>query len=216
MLPRAMRYGAAIGRLPFVRMVALSGSLAAGNPAPGADYDYFIVTAPGRLWLCRALIILWLRGIYRRYGDTVCPNFLITSDHLELRAQNLYAAHELAQMLPLNGAAVYARLRRANPWAEVYLPNAAGPPPLAEQPGGGENPGGSVYERLLSLPPFDVLESWEQKRKIRRFTRQADGLEEVYFSANWCQGHFDGYAQRTLQAYAARLEQALRRLAGAA
>src|SRR5688572_11958238 len=48
---RAVFYGRMLGSLPFVRMVALTGSLAVMNLSKGADIDYMLVTEPGRLWI---------------------------------------------------------------------------------------------------------------------------------------------------------------------
>ena len=49
-------FGSLAAHLPYVRMVAVIGSLTMDNVrSPRDDIDLFIVTAPGRVWLGRAL-----------------------------------------------------------------------------------------------------------------------------------------------------------------
>jgi hypothetical protein len=212
MWTRALDYGQQISRLPFVRMVAVTGALAMDNVEPGADIDYLIVTASGRLWLCRALVILIVRLAARR-GDTVCPNFFLSERALLLKHRDFYTAHELAQMVPLAGLETYDRMRLANLWTHDFLPNAADAPdrdlptfrssrlPPAKQAG----------EWLLRSTPGGWLERWEMERKIRKFTRPSSGRSqpvntEIGFSPDWCKGHADGHARRTLASYQERLQ----------
>lgn len=206
--PKALRYGRAIAGIPYVRMVALTGALAVDNVASGADLDYLVITAPGRLWLCRAAVILLVRRA-ALVGDTVCPNYFLAESALEYSRRNLYAAHEIAQMVPLAGMAVYLRMIRLNPWVADYLPNAALPPRLPDGrlKSGGRSVGQVAAEALLDGALGAKLERWEMGRKLEKFSRREDSSFEVSFCADWCKGHFDGHERRTLSAYAERLRQ---------
>jgi len=214
MWPRAVQYGRLIAALPFVRMVAVTGALAMDNVDADADIDYLIVTEPGRLWLCRALVIALVRLAARR-GDVVCPNYFLSERALTLQERNPFTAHELAQMVPIAGMHIYYRMRRLNAWTAHFLPNADGPPRRREshsQEGNGFwRPLRTLAEAALRTPPGDRLERWEMTRKIHKFTRQhsaerpGNGHPEATFCADWCKGHFDNHGQRILAAFADRL-----------
>lgn len=202
--PRAVRYGRAIARLPFVRMVGITGELAMDSVDDGADIDYLIVTEPGRLWLCRALIIGIVR-LARHGGDIICPNYLLSERALVLQERNLYTAHEMTQMVPLSGLEIYARLRRLNDWTARFLPNAEGPPSLVTTDVPVHPVARALAEAPLRSPAGERLERWERERKIRRLSQVHGPGGEAAFSADWCKGHFDGHGHRTLAAYAERL-----------
>jgi len=210
MWKRAHRYARLIAHLPFVRLVAVTGTLAVGNVEPDDDIDLFIVTAPGRLWLCRALVIGVVR-LARLFGDELCPNYLVTERALEIRERNLFTARELAQMVPLFGSATYRRLRDANRWVLDYLPNAELPPPgtRLRDVGGWPARFKAFAERVLGGRLGDWLERWERTRKIDKLTRQAaaigDGTTAV-FTADCCKGHFEAYDQVILERFQERLE----------
>jgi hypothetical protein len=201
MWPRARRYGAMIARLPFVRMVAVTGALAVDNVRRGADIDFLVVTEPGRLWLCRALIIALVRAAALA-DDVVCPNYLLSTRALELQERSLYTAHELVQMVPLAGEPVYAAMRRLNGWADLFLPNAARPAPAPDRPPGALR---RTAEALLRSPAAGLVERGEMARKVRKFTALYGVGAEAAFCADWCKGHFGGHGQRTLDAFAERL-----------
>jgi hypothetical protein len=204
MWPRAVRYGWAIGRMPFVRMVAVTGALAVNNADPGADLDYMIVTEPDRLWLCRLLIVALVRAVARG-GDVICPNYVLSERALDLPEHNLFTAHEVLQMVPVVGLETYAHLRWLNAWTEQFLPNAhrqtvcLGIPPAYPQR---LRP---LAEAALRTPLGGWLERWEMRRKVPKFRQRGAGGGEAQFSTDWCKGHFGGYGQRTLDGFGDRL-----------
>jgi hypothetical protein len=207
---RAMRYGRFIGGFPFVRMVAVTGALAMDNVAD-ADIDYLIVTEPGRLWLCRALVVGLVRAAAAR-GATLCPNYFLSERALVLHERNLFTAHEVTQMVPLAGSSTYARFRELNRWTDDFLPNAVGAPRrmCIAEPGRRAR---AAAELTLRSPIGSALERWERARKMRKLGRRGDGHTEAAFGPDWCKGHFDDHGQVTLARYSARLDALERALA---
>jgi hypothetical protein len=212
--PKAMRYGDWIAKLPFVRMVAITGALSVNNVEPGHDIDYLIVTSPGRLWTCRAMIVLLVR-LASQYGDTVCPNFILSENAFLQSDQSLYTAHEIVQMIPLHGIEIYKRFRQSNCWTEIFLPNAKTfrtkeifqrnanadlrkPDQLKR-----------LSETLLNARYFKKLEEWEMARKVRKFSAQQGYSQEASFAMDYCKGHFHNHAFNTINALSIRLEQLL-------
>jgi cellulose synthase/poly-beta-1,6-N-acetylglucosamine synthase-like glycosyltransferase len=213
--PNALRYGLLISGLPFVRMVAVTGALAVNNVEENADVDYLVVTEPGRLWVSRALIILLVRKAAWN-GLTLCPNYLVTTLSMDFEDRNLYAAHELAQMIPVSGFNLYRQMRRINSWTDNYLPNAHTPPsrPYTDWISSCGLPG--VFTKLqgrlnwietgLRTPIGDWLEEWEMNRKVKKFNHKVGLLTEAAFCGVYCKGHFNNHGAETLTAYADRLK----------
>ncbi len=207
-LPRfrqAVRVGRLLGRLPFIRMVALTGSLALLNSDESADLDYMLVTRRGRVWMARGFALL-LNRLTALWGYTLCPNLIVSEEAIEWRQRDLYSAREICQMVPVAGWEVYNSLRCKNAWTESFLPNASGVPPLA----GAVSSTGQWTQSLLEWPLRgalgDRIEKWEMKRKVRRFKLQAGFGEETDFGPNMCQGNFDHHGLQTLQAFGERLD----------
>lgn len=203
-LPAALDYGRRIARLPFVRMVGLTGALAVMNVQQADDFDYLIVSEPGRVWTSRLFVVALVR-LAASMGETLCPNYFLSLDALELEDRSIFTARELAQMVLITGADVYDRLRNANAWADELLPNAAGPPGPAIGP---DRPRRAAHpaERLLAGRAGDRLERWEMARKVRKFNRKGGLTEETAFDDHRVQGHFNGYRARTLAEFRERLD----------
>jgi hypothetical protein len=204
----ARAYGRILAGLPFVRMVAVTGSLAMDNADAGGDIDYLVVTSAGRLWLCRAMTILVVRWAAQR-GERLCPNYLISQDNLESRPQNLYNAHELAHMVPLNNLELYQHMRAINLWTGWYLPNANSAPKHTQPEATTRwmQPIQRLGEACLSGRIGERLEAWEMERKIARLSQQTANPVEIDFCAGRCKGHFEGHAGRAMAEFARRGKQ---------
>jgi hypothetical protein len=203
--PAAKRYGARIARLPFVRLVGVTGALAMNNARPDDDIDLFILVQPGRLWLCR-LLVLGVVKLAARRGYVLCPNFLLSTDHLWLSERNLFTAHEVVQMVPLERNPWYGAFIGANGWVADFLPNAFAGETAEARPASTSRLAARLVTGFLSARFFDPIERWEMRRKMRRLRRRLENEGgSVAFSEDECRGHFAAHDTRILAAYRQRL-----------
>ena len=184
---RAHKYSKLLARFPFVRMIAVTGALAVDNIGEKPDIDLLVVTAPGRVWISRRLIVAIVR-LARILNDDLCPNYIISEDNLTLDQRDLFTAHELAQMVPLYGFGVYERMLAENDWAAKYLPAAFEEPRRTV----GEASHSWIrrrVERMLGLGLFDRWERWEMRRLQRKLRPKYGESAEVICSPDQCKGH---------------------------
>jgi hypothetical protein len=200
---RACWYGRLLGGLPFVRMVALTGSLAMSNSEQAGDYDYMLVAAQGRVWTARIFALL-LNKFANVFGETICPNLIVAETVLEWKIHNLYSAHEIVQMILIAGRSVYNDLRVVNNWVLEYLPNWE----IDRETNLNEQTSilKKLAEYILSGKLGDRFEAWEMNRKITKFSIQNGYGIETNFNADMCQGNFDHHGAWTMQQYQDRLE----------
>ncbi|MDH4053812.1 MAG: B12-binding domain-containing radical SAM protein [Gammaproteobacteria bacterium] len=170
---RAHRIGKILASLPFVRMVAVTGSLAVNNPGSDADIDIMLVTDGGRLWSVRLLAKILQFADTRLVTAHVCVNHLVSMRALELAQPGLFVAQEVAQMVPVFGLNTYAELRSRNKWVDDYLPNADGEPPGSCEVSPVAPRLRRFLEALLSSPLGSLLENWESGRKIRKYNESS-------------------------------------------
>ena len=122
-LQLAKKIGYFIACFPFVRGVFISGSLSKGYMDSRSDIDFFIVTAPNRLWLSRTLLILFKKIFLFNSKKFFCPNYFIDTNHLEIPDQNIFTAKELNYLIPVYNSSIYKQLLESNEWREAYMPN---------------------------------------------------------------------------------------------
>jgi hypothetical protein len=206
----ALRYAGWMARLPFVRMVALTGALAVRNAVEGDDIDYILVTRERRVWLARAFAIIVVR-LARRRGVLLCPNYVLSETALAQSRRDIFIAHEVTQMIPLYGRALYRDMRGANAWVMAQLPNAADAlyaPQDDVSVGTGWGRLKNALEAIFGGVLADKLEDWERERKLRRFAAQ---MRQPHNSAELddqhVKGHFNDHGHPSLRAYQARLQE---------
>ena len=127
---RVMKY---VSWLPFLRAIFISSSVATETAHAESDIDFFVVTAPGRIWLVRLAlnVILRLFGL-RIYGkkrkDRACLCFFVDTDHLDLSPwriapDDIHFIYWLHQMIPLyDPENKYEKFLMANQWTGQYVP----------------------------------------------------------------------------------------------
>ena len=140
LLDREQRVLRLVSRMPFVRMVALSGSLAHLNAERSADLDLFVITSPGRVWSVTLAVLLITRLLGWR--KRMCLNYVISERALSIEPADLFSANQIIHLRPITGRDVFARFVEANPFVRTWYPNfelehvpepqAPGPTPLFE------------------------------------------------------------------------------------
>jgi len=122
--------------IPLIRLIALTGSVAAKNTKTDDDIDLLIITKGNTLWLVRPLFLFLLscRFPRRHPGDSsfktanaFCPNLWLDTSALTIpkNRQNLYTAHEVLQIKPLlDRGQTYQEFITANNWTKHFLANA--------------------------------------------------------------------------------------------
>lgn len=202
--PRALHHARLLAALPFVRLVAVTGSLAVDAADEAADVDLFMVTEDGRLWLTRAMSMGVVRlAALRRLR--ICPNYLVAESALGIEDRSLFTAHELVQMVPVGPSPAYAELLDRNAWFRDFLPNSEPRPPLT---GDDLRPTRATWRRVAEAPLRtalgDRIDRWEMGRKVRRLSAEAASTETRY-DATCCKGHSEEHGRRSLAAFHARL-----------
>ncbi|HEX4912658.1 MAG TPA: hypothetical protein VFV51_01820 [Vicinamibacterales bacterium] len=195
-----------VGAMPFVRMVALSGSLAHLNAEQSADLDLFVITAPRHVWSVTVtlLVIARLCGWRKR----LCLNYVISESALQVEPADLFSANQIIHLRPLTGGALFSRFVAANTFVGRCYPNFT--PPVAD----GERASLSqrLLERLLSIgiaPALEraarVLYGWHLNRRSSRWQSR----DQVRLEPECLKLHTSSHRAAALERYEAAVAAAL-------
>ena len=143
-----------VGLLPFVRMVAISGSLAHFNLDGSGDLDLFVITRGRRVWTVTLAIVLLAKLL--RCRKTVCANYVVADTRLEVAQRDLFTANQIVHLKPIVGEDLLEAFVAANAFVTEYYPNYTAPPPLTPYGPGRLQPLKRIAEWLLAGPSLLV------------------------------------------------------------
>jgi hypothetical protein len=192
-------------RMPWVRMVALSGSLAHLNADGEADLDLFVITKPGRVWSVATTVLLFARllGWRRR----LCLNYVVSEKQLAVEPRDLFAANQIVHLRPLTGSDIYLRFLEANRFVYGYYPNfvprvghldevAATPP--------------SAFERLVDATIASLYETCCRRAYGWHLMRRAplwQSRDQVRLEAECLKLHTSSHRHRVMEQFARAMEE---------
>ncbi|MEZ0205393.1 radical SAM protein [Ideonella sp.] len=214
-MPEALAVGHGVMRLPFVEGVAISGSLSKRSLSESGDYDFMIITRPGRLWVVYVLLRIYRNQL--RSMELLCSNYVLASHKLALERRDAFTAMELATLHPVAGRDCLTRMQQANPWVDEYLPNRLPLQNFVE-------PASSVRRKLgeaVLRGPLGELADWCAWKLIhRRHRRNIPHLpsltarRSLELSRDVAKLHTSEWKYRILERYQSNLDR-LQQLAGA-
>lgn len=128
----AKKTASLLSKIPTILAILVTGNLSMNNSSADDDIDLLIITQKNTLWTTRffANLLTDLIKIRRhpgdkRYKDKICLNMFLDEDHLLIKDQNIYTAHELLQAKSIyDKNNTYQKFISTNFWAKKYLPNA--------------------------------------------------------------------------------------------
>jgi len=120
----ARRVGSVLIQFPYVRGVAVSGSLSKNFADEKSDIDLFIITAKNRLWVARTIMhCLKKMSFLVNREHYFCMNYYIDEQELQIAEKNIYTAIEIGTLIPMEGDIVFEKFYAANAWTREFLPN---------------------------------------------------------------------------------------------
>jgi len=122
MIPKALSIGRFLGHFPFVRAIAISGSLSKNFADEKADIDFFIITKANRLWIARTIMHLFKKLTFiTGHQHYFCMNYYIDEEGMRIESQNVFTAIEIATLLPVSGKKELDNFFVINNWCQQFF-----------------------------------------------------------------------------------------------
>ena len=167
----AGKVGDLLIRFPFVRGIAISGSLSKNFADDDSDVDLFIITEKNRLWIARTLMHCFKKLAFLVNREHLfCMNYYIDLEQLEIVEKNIYTATEVGTLIPLQGDMVFENFYAANTWTRAFLPNKN--MRIASAAPGKASSFKRIFEALLNLAGANTIDNLLMKITAKRWSKK--------------------------------------------
>ena len=185
-----------LASMPFIRMLAFSGSTAHRNMTTTEDVDLFIIVEDGKLWAMFLVAVLWAKakGLRKR----LCMNYLISDAALPLLEHDAFTAQQAASLKPICGKTVYDRFIAANPFVRRCFPNFD---PARHRNAYVEMKSGKskrLLEALLRIGPVQVLDRFSRFVLGRYLAAKVNPESDVQLDRRRLKLHLHSHKQAVL------------------
>lgn len=110
-------------KFPYVKGIAVSGSLSKNFATDKTDIDFFIITATNRLWIARTIMHLYKKLTFLRGRQNwFCMNYYVDEDAMEIKEKNIFTAVEIVTLLPMHGKDCLDEFVEKNKWTDSFFP----------------------------------------------------------------------------------------------
>jgi hypothetical protein len=203
-----------IARMPFVRMVALSGSVAHLNADEGADLDLFVITSPRRVWMVTVTILAAARLFGWR--KRLCLNYIVSERAMWVAPADLFSANQIVHLQPLIGQSAYLRFLDANRFVERFYPNfrPRTTPPVTDTSWVGRSwaPLTALCERLSNWTIAPLLEPLCRvlyRSHLRRRAHTWTSHDQVRLEPECLKLHTSSHRREVMERFERALEEAV-------
>ena len=119
----AQRVARFLFKFPYVKAIAVSGSLSKNFATEKTDIDFFIITTANRLWIARTCMHLYKKLTFLRGRQNwFCMNYYVDEDALEIKEKNIFTAVEIVTLLPMHGKDCLQEFMERNQWTTSFFP----------------------------------------------------------------------------------------------
>jgi len=120
----AAKAASILSHFPYVRGLAISGSLSKNFADEKADVDFFIITAANRLWIARTIMHLFKKlSFVAGKENWFCMNYYVDEAMIEIPEKNIFTAMEIVTLIPMYGQKIFPIFYYKNEWTKEYFPS---------------------------------------------------------------------------------------------
>lgn len=209
---KAISYSRLINAFPFVRGVYVSGSLSKDWADDTTDVDYFIVTTPQRLWLCRTMLIVFKKIFLFNSRKYFCLNYFIDTDHLTISEKNIFTATEICFLKPMINEPLFNEFVEHNKWIGEYyhsLANFETTHIKTKKISWFK----STIEKFLSGKFGENLDIWCMKKTLGFWRNKFPGMHKEDFEINFksdrtiSKHHPSGFQKKVIEALETKIKE---------